>query len=123
VVSLPNNNELDLNPTLGRELEALDQILAAEGRVPGLPFLFLNLFEYRGAISPQMKNRRKNKLVKPVGREYRGLLALGSLLEGGVGHRVITAVDGTLLVEDPDGPPYCVSAGDPENPLAGLLFV
>jgi len=26
-----------------------------------------------------MKNRRKNKLVKPVGREYRGLLALGSL--------------------------------------------
>jgi len=42
-------------------------------------FLFLNLFEYRGAISPRMKNRRKNKLVKPVGREYRGLLALGSL--------------------------------------------
>jgi len=27
-----------------------------------------------------MKNRRKNKLVKLVGREYRGLLALGSLL-------------------------------------------
>ena len=42
-------------------------------------FSFLNLFEYRGAISPRMKNRRKNKLVKPVGREYRGLLALGSL--------------------------------------------
>jgi len=41
--------------------------------------LFLNLFEYRGAISSRMKNRRKNKLVKPVGREYRGLLALASL--------------------------------------------
>ena len=44
-----------------------------------IAILFLNLFEYRGAISPRMKNRRKNKLVKPVGREYRGLLAFGSL--------------------------------------------